>query len=65
MGLFDFLFGTQSTTQSNQLKKTPVKTGLYDNMSEDDYFENLYDDACSGDQDAIQEMREEFGDDWQ
>lgn len=30
-----------------------------------DYYEELYGDAICGDQSAIEEMNEEFGDDWE
>lgn len=41
--------------------------GLYgdDEDEYDDYYEDLYDDAAAGDSDAIDEMEDEFGDDWE
>lgn len=65
MGLIDFLFGTDSTPLNNQQKKKPDSWSPYGSLSEHEYYEDLYDDACSGDQEAIDEMREEFGDDWE
>lgn len=31
----------------------------------DDYYMQLYDCAAAGDKDAIEEIKEEFGDDWE
>ena len=38
---------------------------LGDENEYDDYYEDLYDDAAAGDSDAIDEMEDEFGDDWE
>lgn len=38
---------------------------LGDENEYDDYYEDLYDDAAAGDPDAIDEMEDEFGDDWE
>lgn len=65
MGFFsDLLFGTDST--SSTPKKKP-NNGVWTPLEEDfdDYYEQLHDDAVYGDQDAIDEMEEEFGDDWE
>lgn len=63
--LSDLFFGTDSTSSVDPKKKqnnggwSPLKDD-YDN-----YYEQIHDDAMCGDQDAIAEMREEFGDDWE
>ena len=38
---------------------------LGDENEYDDYYEDLYDDAAARDSDAIDEMEDEFGDDWE
>ena len=65
MGLLNLLFGTENVSQNNQPKKKSDEWSPFGGLSEHDYYEDLYDDACAGDQEAIQEMRDEFGDDWQ
>ena len=65
MGLFDLLFGSTTPVNENSNKKKSNEWSAFGSMSENEHYENLYDDACSGDQEAIQEMREEFGDDWE
>lgn len=62
--LSDLFFGTDSTDAAP--KKKPNNGGwapLEDDY--DDYYEQIHDDAMSGDLDAQAEMREEFGDDWE
>lgn len=62
--LSDLFFGTDSTGPVP--KKAPNNGGwtpLEDDY--DNYYEELHDDAMCGDQDAIDEMEEEFGDDWE
>lgn len=65
MGLLsDIFFGTDTAGASP--KKKPNNGGwapLEDDY--DDYYEQIHDDAMSGDLDAQAEMREEFGDDWE
>lgn len=61
--LSDLLFGSSSTSATNNFNP---RNNSYSRMSdEDDYYEDLHCDAMSGDQDAINEMREEFEDDWE
>lgn len=63
MGLFsDLFFGTGIPEN----KKRP-STGNWNDLADDyeDYYGELHDDAICGDQSAIDEMREEFGDDWE
>lgn len=62
MGLFsDLLFGTETPENKKRLS-----TGNWNDLADDyeDYYEELHDDAIGGDQSAIDEMHEEFGDDW-
>lgn len=62
--LSDIFFGTDSTSSTS--KKKPNNGGwtpLEDDY--DSYYEQIHDDAMSGDLDAQTEMREEFGDDWE
>lgn len=61
MGLLDLLLGTGT---SNNATKKP-RSSFSSSMDEyDEYYEDTYNDAMSGDEDAIAEMRSEFGDDW-
>lgn len=60
--LFDFLFGP-----SEPVNKGSQKTDTWNlsNNDYDDYYEQIHDDAFSGDLDAQAEMHDEFGDDWE
>lgn len=62
--LSDIFFGTDST--SSAPKKKTI-TGGWSPLEDDydDYYEQIHDDAMSGDLEAQSEMREEFGDDWE
>lgn len=60
--LSDLFFGTELTDSAPKKKPNGGWTPFEDNY--DDYYEQIHDDAMSGDQDAIDEMEEEFGDDW-
>lgn len=62
--LIDLLFGTKLSSSFSDKKR--INSGLT-NFDEDydDYFEQLHDDAMCGDLDGIDEMEEEFGDDWE
>lgn len=63
MGLLsDLLFGTGTPTTNNR-KTSSGFHSLEDDY--DDYYETTYDEAMTGDQSCIAEMREEFGDDWE
>ncbi len=69
MGFFsDLFFGTSSldSSNSNQRKKKNDNfyAGPFDN-DYDNYYGALYDEAMAGDQSAIMEMEEEFGEDWE
>lgn len=62
--LSDLFFGPDSTgaipkKKSNNDGWAPLEDDY------DDYYEQIHDDAMSGDLDAQAEMREEFGDDWE
>lgn len=63
--LSDIFFGTD--TAGAAPKKNPNNGGGWAPLEDDydDYYEQIHDDAMCGDQDAIDEMREEFGDDWE
>lgn len=65
MGLLkDLLFG--STVSSASSKKKPAKPKKSDfEKSYNDYYQSVYDDAISGDEAAQEEMRDEFGEDWE
>lgn len=54
------------TQQGHHLIKKP-NNGVWAPLEDDydDYYEQIHDDAMSGDLDAQAEMREEFGDDWE
>lgn len=58
----DLLFGT--STNENKRK---INTANWNDLTDDyeDYYGELHDDAICGDQSAIEEMNEEFGDDWE
>lgn len=60
--LFDFLFGPSEPVNAGR-----QKTDAWNSSSNDydDYYEQIHDDAFSGDPDAQDEMHEEFGDDWE
>lgn len=63
MGFFsDLLFGLSEPVTTG--RKKPVNGGWMGD-DYDDYYEQLHDDAMSGDLDAQSEMREEFGDGWE
>lgn len=63
MSLFDLLFGTETPVQNiNSYKKNDPYSR---SCMEEDYYEDTYCDAKSGNEEAISEMREEFGDDWE
>lgn len=63
MGLLDILFETETPVhERNSLKKNDP---YHRNCMEEDYYEDTYCDAMSGDREAISEMRDEFGDDWE
>ena len=44
-----------------------IKETYYSDLADDynDYYEEVYDSAMGGDQACIDEIREEFGDDWE
>ncbi len=65
MGLFNnLLFGSAGSSVS--LKKKPAKTKNSDFQKDyNEYFQSVYDDAMAGDEDAQEEMLDEFGDDWE
>lgn len=65
MGLLkDLLFG--STDSSDYSKKKPAKTKKSDFEKDcNNYYQSVYDDAMEGDEAAKEEMRDEFGDDWE
>lgn len=57
--LFDLLFDSPDS-------KHPTTNDSYHRDSlEEDYYEDLTCDAFSGDQEAISELKDEFGDDWE
>jgi len=65
MGFFsDLLFGTDSTSSTPKKKQNNSTWAPFEDEY-DNYYEQLHDDAMCGDQDAIDEMEEEFGDDWE
>lgn len=57
--LSDVFFGLDSGSA-----KRSGNGGWMEPRFDDDYYEDLHDDAINGDFDARDEMREEFGDDW-
>lgn len=63
--LSDLFFDTDSISSVDPKKKT--NNGGWSPLENDydNYYEQVHDDAMCGDQDAIAEMREEFGDDWE
>lgn len=65
MGLLkDLLFG--STDSSDYSKKKLAKTKKSDFEKDyNNYYQSVYDDAMEGDVAAQEEMRDEFGDDWE
>lgn len=63
MGFFSDLFFGPSAPVNTEKKKPDSWSSFSDEY--DDYYEQLHDDAMSGDLDAQAEMREEFGDDWE
>lgn len=65
MGLLkDLLFG--STDSSDSSKKKPAKTKKSDFEKDyNNYYQSVYDDAMEGDKAAQEEMRDEFGDNWE
>ena len=63
MGILDFLF--EPPKNSKQPKKNSGGWDWSSHDDEDDYFEELHSDAFSGDKGAIDEMKDEFGDDWE
>lgn len=65
MGLLkDLLFG--STDSSDYSKKKPAKIKKSDFEKDyNNYYQSVYDDAMEGDEAAQEEMRDEFGDDWE
>lgn len=64
MGLLsDLFFGPSEPV--NSVKKKPTGGWSPFGNDYDDYYGDLHDDAMSGDIDAQEEMREEFGDDWE
>ena len=72
MSLFsDLILGSSaSSSRGKGVKSGSGKAGwgkglLGDENEYDDYYEDLYDDASAGDPDAIDEMEDEFGDDWE
>ncbi|MGI5069756.1 hypothetical protein [Treponema pectinovorum] len=65
MGLLsDFFFGESKQNNKTRKKSSNQSPSLFDS-DYDDYYEETYEDALLGDEDAIDEMREEFGDDWE
>ncbi len=65
MGLLtDLLFGSADSSASLK-KKTdkPKKSNFEKDYNE--YYQSVYDDAMTGDEAAQEEMRDEFGDDWE
>lgn len=65
MGLLsDLFFATAVPCDSGKKKKFDRGWSPFGN-DYDDYYAELYDDAVSGDFDAQEEMRQEFGDDWE
>lgn len=63
MGLFDLFFGTETPVHDTGSHKR--NDPYLRSCMEEDYYEDTYCDAKSGDREAISEMREEFGDDWE
>jgi hypothetical protein len=68
MGFFsDFLFGPSSNSEkkANGQKNSGTfgNSGFFDSDNSN-YYEELAEDARSGDLSAIQEMRDEFGENW-
>lgn len=65
MGLLkDLLFG--SADSSDYSKKKPAKTKKSDFEKDyNNYCQSVYDDAMEGDKAAQEEMRDEFGDNWE
>lgn len=64
MGLLRFLLGLDDTPDPKPTAGTGTTSDSYE-TEYDDYYQDVYDDAVSGDADAIDEMEEEFGDDWE
>lgn len=65
MGLLkDLLFG--STDSSDYSKNKLAKTKKSDFEKDyNNYYQSVYDDTMEGDEAAQEEMRDEFGDDWE
>ncbi len=65
MGFFnDLFFGASSSDSDKKKKNSGLYSGPFDN-DYDNYYGALHDEAMAGDESAIEEMEEEFGDDWE
>lgn len=66
MGFFsDLFFGTDSSNEANGKKRKSENSWDSFSRDYDDYYSELHQDAMEGDIGAQEEMRDEFGDDWE
>lgn len=65
MGLLtDLLFGSADSSASLKNKTDKPKKSNFE-KDYNEYYQSVYDDAMTGDEAAQEEMRDEFGDDWE
>ncbi len=65
MGLLkDLLFGSADSAVSSRKKTARPKNSGFE-KDYNDYYQSVYDEAMTGDEAAQEEMRDEFGDDWE
>lgn len=63
MGIFNFLFGSDSSSDSDRNKKQSYDSSRFSFYGNG--YEDIYDAALEGDMEAREIMREEFGDDFE
>lgn len=65
MGLLkDLLFGSTDSSDYSKKKSAKTKKSGFE-KDYNNYYQSVYDDAMEGDEAAQEEMRDEFGDDWE
>ena len=62
--LKDLLFGSTDSSDYSKKKLAKTKKSGFE-KDYNNYYQSVYDDAMEGDEAAQEEMRDEFGDDWE
>ena len=65
MGLLDFLLGTPNHEERKNLANENRYGFSNDEYSDQNHYDYYYDNALDGDPEAIREMRDVFGEDWE